>query len=188
MEDDIPNWEVRGGVLLGKIAYINAVLAAENLEKDLFLTEAALTCPQWSSACDPLDESFFEVQAQYVARVYLRSWANGVDGTFWYPLDGFGWRQSALAGPLDAPKPSLGAFKYLADRLGEGLFVRTIQDDDQFLVYEFLAGDSRIQTVWTPDWAVRSYPLPPGVMEVTDVYGQPVATQGRKCWSKACYT
>lgn len=179
-EDTIPNWEVRGGVLLGKINFLQSVLAAYNLDKSLFLTEAALTCPEWSRICDPLDEDFFEVQAQYVPRVYLRSWANGVDGTIWYPLDGRGWRQSGLAGQAEDEKPSLAAFEYMADRLGEAKFVRTVQADSQFLVYEFQVEEGRVQTIWTPDWAVRRFSLPDGVGEISDVYGQPVTAEGNE--------
>lgn len=176
-EDTIPNWEIRGGVLLGKIHFLKQVLGEYNLEKPLYLTEAALTCPEWSGRCNPLDEMFYMVQAQYVPRVYIRSWANGIEGTIWYQFDGIGWRQSGLAGPITEPKPSLAAFQYLSQRLADALFIRTVLEDSRFLVYEFQAGSSLIHTVWTPDWEVRSYQLPPGVLEVHDIFGQQVPIQ-----------
>lgn len=165
------NWGARGGVVLGKINFLVEVLQKYGVEKPLFLTETALLCPEWSSVCNPPGDAFYTAQAQYVARLYLNVWANGVTGTIWYPFDGPGWRYSGLAGPLDAPKPSLAAFQYLTEQLGQAEFLETVQSDGEFVVYRFSRGDEQVWSVWTPDWQARAYTLPEGVTRITDVFG-----------------
>lgn len=168
-------WEERGGVILGKLDYLKELLEKYGFEKQIFLTESSMTCPDWNKAeCTNPGEAFYQTQAQFVPRLYLRNWAHGIDGTIWYQFDGPGWRYGGLAGPIRNPKPSLSAFQYLSEILGDAYFLDVQQDDDGFVVYRFQRGDQEIWSVWTPDWQERSYTVPDDVQQITDIYGNEI--------------
>jgi hypothetical protein len=174
-DTQIENWSVRGGVVYGKLAFLEAVMANYGLEKPIFLTETSLLCAEWNEReCNPPGEEFYTLQAEYLPRLYLGNWASGIAGTIWYPFDGRGWRYGGMAGPEEAPKPTLEAFQYLTSILGEAGFRGAEQNDEGFVVLAFQGEAGEIWSVWTPDWESRPYPLPEGVTAVTDLFGSPV--------------
>jgi hypothetical protein len=113
-DDHNPSWGHRGGVVIGKVDFLREVMSTYNFDKPIFHTEGALLCPEQNPTdCDPPDEGFFDSQADYAIRMYVRNWANSVSGTIWYQLEGPGWRYGGLLDENQMPKPVFQAIDFL---------------------------------------------------------------------------
>jgi hypothetical protein len=130
LEKDNPDWlfwNNKGGQVEGKLAYLLDLLDAYDVnDKQIFLTEAALIdfeIPDrpYGYVINDYDEKFESAKADYVVWLYTRNLALGIDATFWYQLDSYGWNQSGLLkrktnnnAPLPAYHAYAGVTKALA--------------------------------------------------------------------------
>jgi hypothetical protein len=178
VDETFDSWYERGGVILGKLNYIREVLRKYNLEKPIFHTESSLLCPSWNPGeCDPPTQKFYDTQAQFVPRLYLRNWANGIEGTIWYTFEGKGWREGGMLGSPENPKPALLAYQYMVEKFSDASYEGEIIDNPQIVIYRFAKEERQIWSVWSSDWESYPYTLPEGVIEVTDIYGNPVEVE-----------
>jgi hypothetical protein len=174
-----PSWSARGGVLLGKISFLREVLANYGVNKPLMLTEGALVCPEWVSECNPVSTSFLEAQADYVAWLYLRSWAQKIMGVMWYTLEDSQWRSSGLH-LSSTPKPAYYALQFAARELDEASLVGSVSQYPNLIGYDFRSPGKRIWVLWSPTRTNTVISLPASALFVFDKYGgtvTPVAGQ-----------
>jgi hypothetical protein len=178
-DETFPSWDLRGGIVMGKLDYIRQIMGNFGIDKPIFHTEGGLICPTYNTqSCAVQTPEFMEAQAEYVPKVYLRNWANGVDATIWYGFSGGGWRYSALMGNYASPKPAYLAFKTMQQTLTGFEFVQQIPDQLEFTTYEFTSGERTIWTVWPNQTINLTYQLPAGVVRITDKFGNEIQAQG----------
>jgi hypothetical protein len=174
-----PGWEHRGGIVLGKIAFIREVLGkhgygVDKPEKQLMHTEGSLICNPAIPDCDPPIASFYEAQADYVVWMYVRNWANNVKATMWYLFEGPGWRQGALLDKDQNPKPVYDALKFLVKELAAAEYVGTVENITPLIGYEFKKDSTKVLVIWSPDG--QSHPLTLNLVPnaIYDKYGEVV--------------
>lgn len=173
-----PTWAHRGGVTLGKADYIRDVLSEFRYDKPLFHTETSLICPEWNPAdCDPPKPVFYEDQAEYVVRLYVRNWAHNIASTIWYTFEGPGWRFGGMVGSVDAPRPAYHAFTYLAETLTDGVYIGRVDGIPGAEGYRFSRGSDEVWVIWPEDETERTIQLPTGFGKITDKLGNEITPE-----------
>jgi hypothetical protein len=112
-------WQSQGGMLVGKLHGLRTVMGS--LRKPIVMNEGGLL---WCSEEQPTSwcrqqgitvpgPDYREDQANYLARLYTRSWAFGLQGASWYYLESGGWRGAACSTvtPPRRPAPATGRFR-----------------------------------------------------------------------------
>ena len=172
LDEHNPKWEHRGGVVLGKLDYIRHVLGKYDLDKPIFHTEGALTCPETNPTdCNPPGSEFEEAQADYVVWLYVRNWANDVDVTIWYQFQGPGWRYGGLLDGTQSPKPAYNALKFLAQELNFASYAGRVLENTAVAGYGFLRSDKKVWVLWSPDEVNTPVSLPSSAQKAYDKYG-----------------
>ncbi len=176
LDREYPNWAARGGVVVGKINYLRDTMQLYGVEKPLFLTEGSLLCPEWNQGeCVPPDDRFFEVQADYVVRLFVRNWAMDIRSTIWYQFEGSGWRYCGMVGEdADNPNPAFRAFRFLNQKLDGMNYVGDAPLPEEVAGYIFEGDGRQIWVIWSVDETPQMVDVPPGVLGVVDKYGQEI--------------
>ncbi len=165
-------WAVRGGSVMGKVSYLREVMKEYNVEKPIFMTEASLLCPEGNKLfCKPPSDRFYEMQANYVVRLYVRNWAAGIAGTLWYELEGPGWRYDSMLDGYQNPKLNYKALKFLLAELRGASYRREVSDFKNVQAYEFGLSDKRVWVLWPLNDNAQVISLPNDSMRVFDIYG-----------------
>jgi len=179
IDENNPYWQARGGVVLGKARYLREVLGRYGVDKPLMLTEASLIYTDPSvEGWTPPGATFYRAQAEYVARLYVRTWANDIRATIWYLLEGPGWRYSSLLDAQQAPKPAYQAYQFIAQELGDAWYEEPVTRYANLEGYAFGTADKRIWVIWPPQHSIWNMGLPAGVTRVYDVLGQEITPPG----------
>ena len=90
-------WYSWGGAYIGKSSFLRQTLQAYGVEKSITLNETSLMCPsEYFSWCNPPGDDFYNAQADFLVRGFVRALAGDVDGVVWYTLEGPGWRYTGL--------------------------------------------------------------------------------------------
>jgi hypothetical protein len=169
-----PNWSFRGGAVLGKINFLREVMAKYYVSKPIIHTEGSLICPESNQTqCVPPIPEFYQEQADYTVRLYVRNWAQGLIGTIWYDMGGPGgsWRYASLLNADLTPKPSYYAYQFLTQELRGGTYNRQITTYSGLSVFEFSARWRTVWVAWAPDELPHTMILPANVLQVLDKYG-----------------
>jgi hypothetical protein len=181
LDERLLGWEDRGGVIIGKLNFIREVMQKYGIDKPIFHTESSLTCPTWNAReCDPIVAQFYQTQAEFVPRLFLRNWAYGIDGTVWYQFEGVGWRSGGMVGAPTNPKQTLRAFQHMTEVFGGAEYLDAETDSQEFTIYRFQKNGQQIWSIWTPDWESRTYTLPAGASSVTDIFGTQVGVDNNQ--------
>jgi hypothetical protein len=168
-----------GGVVMGKIHFIQNVLSSYSVSKPLMHTEGSLMCPEWNtSQCNPPTNIFYETQADYVVWLYVRNLAAGVESTIWYSFEDPGWRFCGLLDEQGQPKPAYNAFKFLTQELKSANYVGAVTQYPELRGYEFSVPGKWIWVLWAPDEQPHPITLPLGTKLVYDKYGNNITPTG----------
>jgi hypothetical protein len=168
-----------GGVVMGKIHFIQNVLSSYSISKPLMHTEGSLMCPEWNtSQCNPPANIFYETQADYVVWLYVRNLAVGVESTIWYSFEDPGWRYCGLLDEQGQPKPAYNAFKFLTQELKSANYVGAVTQYPELRGYEFSIPGKWIWVLWAPDEQPHPITLPAGTQLVYDKYGNNITPTG----------
>ena len=179
-DQHLPKWEHRGGGVTGKIDYIREIMAAYNLDKPIIHTEGSLICPEWNaSQCNPPVDAFYEAQADYVVRLYVQNWADGLFGTIWYQFEGPGWRFGGLLDEEQNPKLAFDALSFLTDELSEAEYSGEVTQYESLVGHKFVKQDRHVWVIWSPDEVETQIQLPDNVMAVLNKYGEDITPPGR---------
>ena len=181
MDEHNPSWEHLGGVIDGKINFIRQVMDAYQIAKPIYHTEGALMCAEYNPTdCDSPDELFFDAQADYAIRMFVRNWANGIAGTIWYQFEGPGWRYSGLLDENQNPKPVYEALDFLTKILSQTAYVGENTQFESLQGYEFSSPEKRILVLWSPEQVDIPIRVPDNTIMIFDKFGNEITPSGEE--------
>jgi hypothetical protein len=120
-------WGSLGGLVVGKARFLREEMARYGVDKPLWLNEAGYMCHAYYVALAGLDcraapDHYWQLQADHLVRMGVRTVNAGVAQFSWYTLNGPGWNQAGLLDNDQTPRPSYTAYKQLVTRtLGSNL-------------------------------------------------------------------
>jgi hypothetical protein len=140
-------WEPYGTDIIGKTTALRQKLAAYGLQKPIFCTETSM----WSDAAHGGSD---ELQSRYVAQVFARSRAAGLNATIWFqmfdPVDPWVWSYGLMTADV-RPKPAYTAYQTLTRQLAGAEYVRSPEPTETgcatLEAYEFRQGGSSPPTL-----------------------------------------
>jgi hypothetical protein len=144
-------WKPWGGRLVGKARFLKQLMAAYGVDKPLVANELGLLWCPTSAGCPPPGEKFEQAQADFVVRSLVRAIGAGVQGFFWYPLEGPGYRYSGLLREDGTPKPVYYAYQRLAIQLEGATYERLVDYGAGVEAYAFHLGAQQLHVIWTVD-------------------------------------
>jgi hypothetical protein len=179
VDETNPYWQGRGGVVLGKAQYLREVMLRYGVEKPLMHTEGSLIYPDSSTpGWWPPDAAFYEAQAAYVVRLYVRNSANDIRATIWFQLDGPGWRYGSLLDDQQKPRPAYVAYKFMTRELGDAWYEGPITHYVSVEGYAFGTPDKQIWVLWPPQQSTWNIGLPSDVTHVYNALGKEITPSG----------
>lgn len=141
-------WYPWGGVFVGKARFLRQIMQTYGVDKPLVINETSLTCPnEWFSYCNPPDDNFYQMQADFIVRSYTRSLAENISGFYWYTLEGPGWRYTGLLN-RGSPTPVYLAYRQLIERLDSTRFLAPVDYAPEVEAYAFDGRTFKTQVVW----------------------------------------
>lgn len=172
-------WDMRGGADIGKAKFLRQVMAQYGYDKPLMNTEASLLCPEWNIDCNPPGDAFFDAQADYVVKTYVRTWVYDLLGSIWYPFHGPGWRYSDLIGDsIVEPKPAYYAYLTTANILNGVDYHTKLTNLAPLEAYEFVGRWKKVWVLWSADGSPVHFNVPMDVDGIYDKYGDDVSVPG----------
>jgi len=171
------SWRGAGGVVAGKLDFINSIMNQYNVKKPVFHTEGALILPNLNPP-PPSTPEFEQAKADYVVWLYARNWTKGVQVTNWFTLNGPGYRQSGILDATQTPRPAYYAFQFMANTLSKAEYVGPVSISESNIVgYEFSTTSKKYWILFSTDQsATNAHPftLPTGWNAVYDSLGTPI--------------
>lgn len=165
-----PSWKHRGGMLLGKLDFIRALMSQYGVDKPVIMNEGGLLCYPSGVSCQDVDGTFRLDQANYAVRMYSRAWANGLLGAVWYTMNGPGWRDGGLLDGDQGPRPAYTTLQFMSNRLQNATFAESLTNET-LEGYAFTSSDATYHVYWTNDASFVDVPLPEGTRSVYDYLG-----------------
>jgi hypothetical protein len=146
------SWYGWGGTFIGKARFLRQTLQAYGVTKSLYLNEAGLMCPDavYSPYCIPPNgpnPDFFQMQADFLSRGFVRALAENISGLAWYTLEGPGWRYTGLLNN-GAPNPAFVAYQQLIYQLKDSRYAGMVDYGAQIEAYAFETRLKRVHVVW----------------------------------------
>lgn len=154
-----PKWSHRGGILLGKAAFLRETMQRYGVDKPLLMNEGAFLCYRNDPNCAP--QGFEEAKANYAARLFARAHQLGLYGALWYTLEGPGWQSSGLLDVNQQPRPAYHTLAFLQRTLGGAAYAGNARDG-ALEIHRFRKGNLLYEIAWTNDGSTRELPLPEG--------------------------
>jgi hypothetical protein len=111
----------------------------------LVINETSIICKY---GCLNHKEIFFQRQADFLARSYVRALANNITGMIWYTLEGPGWYDSGLLS-YGIPKPVYRAYQNLTERLRYSRYLAPVSYGADIEAYAFNTRPNQVQVIWT---------------------------------------
>lgn len=158
-------WTSLGGGIIGKANYLRQIMAQYGVSKPLFLNETSLMCPPKISGvdtnwCDPPRADFFQMQADYLVRMFVRGLSVNLMGFIWYTVNGPGWNSVGLLDQDGNPRPAYFAFQHLNQRIQNSHFNGSRNYNDKVEAYTFDNGNQEIIVAWAKQDEVLSISFP----------------------------
>jgi hypothetical protein len=173
-------WFANGGLIDGKLNYLNSTMANYGIAKPAFVTEVSMTDYWESSVNNPgFDWNAYEAtKADYVTWLYSRNMARGVAGTTWYHLGEHGWRWSGLLNENNVPLPAYEAFKVASNTLTGAEYQKDLSLGSGILGFEFSQGTQGIWVLFSEDGQPKTINTPVGFVKAYDLLNNPVLPSG----------
>ena len=124
--------------------------------------------------CEEPGEMFYDVQADYAVRMFVRNWANDIEGTIWYQFEGPGWRYAGLLDEDQNPKPVYEALLFLTSVLAQTSYIGEVSQFEGIQGYEFRSPEKRIWVLWSPEQVDTLIQIPDNINAVYDKFGEEV--------------
>jgi hypothetical protein len=177
-DESNPNFGARGGQIVGKVDFLRSVMTQYGVNKPVMMTETALTC--WPvDECNPPNNTFLQLQADYVVSAYVRSWSLNLMGAIWYTLEDSGWQQTGLHSGQTS-RPAYDAYVFMTNELMGATIGSQITQFPGLSGYQFTTPTKRIWVLWAPDeMTAQTISLPGNVSQIYNLFGgnEPVADQ-----------
>ncbi|MGC9423940.1 Ig-like domain-containing protein [Vibrio sp.] len=169
-----PEWNTRGGLVEGKLNFLNSVMLDYEINKPILLTESGLTDPNFKASDPSTIEVFEATKADYLVWLYSRNIARGIEGTIWYHMDNYGWNKSGLLDGTNTPLPAYDAYAVLTTALDGAIYLRDINDlGAEVLGFEFKK-DNRLWVLFSEDDIQKTIPEPDWVNSIYDLFGNTI--------------
>ncbi|NOZ05429.1 MAG: hypothetical protein GXP41_03630, partial [Chloroflexi bacterium] len=154
------NWDSWGGNILGKARYLRQVMSQYGVDKPVFANETGLMCPEDTSSCTPPGTQFYEMQADYVVRTFVRGLSENVMGFVWYTLNGPGWRYTGLLDSNATPRSVYVAYQQLNTELDNAIYVGPASYGTGFEAYTFSKGAQMVDVLWAKQDVTMTATIP----------------------------
>ncbi len=168
-------WKHRGGILLGKLDYLQEILAKYSVTKPILMNEGGLICTYWETDPNfPLcqDGQLYEDQSNYMVRLYVRTLASELIGSSWYTLNGPGWRESGLLDADQQPRPAYDVMAFMTVLLEDARYLGVLANDTlEGYAFSVPRTGRTIQVYWSNDATTFNVPKPAGTVAVYDRLG-----------------
>jgi hypothetical protein len=166
VDETFVSWQARGGVVAGKVDFLREVMAAFGVNKPIFHTENALICPETLPFCNAPTEEFFQDQADYVVKSYLRSFALDLEVMIWYTFNNGGWRYSGMLDVLNTPKPAYHTYDFMTKYMQNAQYLNEITSYPGIQGYRFQKGSQQIWALWSADGTPLPFAVPAGASRI----------------------
>ena len=154
------DWISRGGWTLGKARFLRQVMAAYGVTKPLIANETALGCNENSPVCQPPPEAFYQAQADYIVRTFVRARGEDISGLVWYTLNSPVWRHTGLLDENGVPRPAYWAYEQLASQLNRSVPEGKVDYGVGVEAYSFLRARDRVHVAWSLDYTADMISVP----------------------------
>jgi hypothetical protein len=147
-------WDSWGGGIIGKAKYLNQIMAEYGVQKPLYVNEVALGCPEnwnWCAPPDYPDSQFYDMQADFLVKTYVRAYSEGIQGIMWYTLQGPGWRNTGLLDGQSNPRPAYNAFQNLSTQLGYATYLHKPDYGANVEAYAFRVDGAVVHILWAKE-------------------------------------
>jgi hypothetical protein len=118
------------------------------VDKPVFLNETALGCLPQSPWCATPGGDFFQAQADFLVRSFVRGISQNVMGFSWYMLEDPQWRYTGLLDEAKNIRPSYTAYQQLSTELQGAVYTGPVDYGSNIEGYSFTKGDRQIQVLW----------------------------------------
>lgn len=177
-----PSWRHRGGAMPGRLDFLRSLMAQYRVEKPIFVNEIGLLCYENNPYCVPL--GYLDASANYAIRTYVRAWAKGIAGAFWYTLNYSGWHDAGLLDTKREPRPAYHTIKFLTNLLNgasyEGKPAETPAQSD-IEGYGFRRGQTRYLVFWSNNQQHQAtLPTPAGTQRLYTMHGDALEPTGEQ--------
>jgi hypothetical protein len=180
-------WAHLGGTVVGKVTFLRNVLAKYGVSKPLILDEGGLIChTSFQLLCNPPSAKFYQDQADYLVKMYVRNISLDIVATIWFTLEGPGWHYGGLYyDTITTPKPAYYALSYLTRELNGAAYVGQVNQYPGVWGYEFSTATKRIWVLGVSGLNGYTITLPAGWQAVYDKYGAAVTPNNNQVYVKS---
>jgi len=180
------SWAHLGGVVVGKYNFLRSLMTGFGVNKPIILNEAGLVCAEWFSACMPPPANFYEEQADYLVKLFVRNMSLNITSTIWFTLEGPGWRYAGLFYDTQTtPKPAHDAMTFLTTELAGAAYVAPVNQYTGKWGYELRSSTKKIWVLGASGPTGSTITLPPGWLKVYNKYGATVNPSGNQVFVKS---
>jgi hypothetical protein len=155
-------WNQLGGVVLGKARFLRSVMSQYGVDKPVAVDEIALTCPNdlpWATFCSPPENNFYQMQADFLVRSYVRGFNGNIYSYIWYTLDDT-WRYGGLLNNENNPRLSYLAYQQLIIHLRGTSYNGPYTYGAGIEAYAFDYMNQQIHVIWSMTDTSHSINLP----------------------------
>ena len=156
-------WVDWGGGYLGKARFLRGFMTQYEIDRPVYINETSLTCPDdivgitW---CSPPANDFYQMQADFLVRSYVRGLSEDISGYSWYSLNEAEWRYTSLLDSEYNRKPAFVAYRQLISTLQGTTYVGTYTygtgieahyfDDQSLFIHVIWSTTDTIYTITVP--------------------------------------
>ncbi len=171
-DKEFPDWEGRGGALLGKLDFVQDTLEEYHLEKPILASSIGLLCPASDTNC--INEDDFERnQANYAVRMYIRAAANDIQGTAWHSLNYDDDQKASLLDDKEQPRQAYDTLQFLHELLQDASFDRTLSSEtNAHEGFAFRKDNMEYHVHWTNDQSEFDLDVPDDTEQVYEQDGE----------------
>ena len=140
-----------GSSTIAKAAYLRSILKKYDITgRYLINTEFALFCGRANQPdCESYNSSVETTKAYYIVQFAATAVADGYQVALWYASQG--GRNNGLLNPDLSPKPAFFAYQFANNMIGSAAFIKMIDLDPAFKIFEFKKNSQSIWVAWTLD-------------------------------------
>jgi hypothetical protein len=154
-------WDSSGGGVIGKANYLRNIMKEYGVSKPLSLNETGLGCMDdrfyW---CRPPDSLFYQAQANFLVRSFVRGVSQEITRYSWYMLEEPNWRYLGLLDGSYEPKPSYIAYQQLGLELKNARYIGPADYGKGIEAYSFQKGTQIVQVLWAREDQMISVRVP----------------------------
>jgi hypothetical protein len=165
-------------------------MANRGVAKPIILDETGLVCAEAFLKCLPPPDYFYDDQADYLIRLFVRNLTLKITSTIWFTLEGPGWRYGGLYYDTHTtPKPAHDAMTFLTTELAGAIYVAPVKYyagvSEEIWGYELRSSAKKIWVLGVSGSQGYNITLPPGWLKVYNKYGANVNPSGNQVFVKS---